>query len=572
MKTNIQNLQELLHKLELDPNIQDGRKQMTKIACRYACAAMGFDELREIPVHKLKSAKMQLSTYLESTDLKPNTRRNYKSFFARLLTWGEERGYIHLGFQCELSKKWYELTFPIKGVTSGRKGWRDALRRLGYWATTHGIEPHALNIEILESFIDHLRDESGIKDWRQIYHRAEKEWDLHEQNGGVQLLVWPKLPCGSRTKYALMFNKWLSEMQKECLKYRAYSLADFDLDRDPKYKQREVSADQNLSNLERMAGYFHHIEGIEIEKLSMSMFFNEDLVKRYISWMVQERNGGVVRVTQVRLVAQLLGMARGYFKNREAVEWLVVVKDRLKPKPVKDKRASLIPREKLLKVASHIRAKRLSILNRGQRDGRKVSERNQANLILQELLYRLLLERPLRQRNIREMKLGRNLIKTEDGSWLLTFLGKEMKNDKPYEISFPTSLVSLLEIYLKKYRPKLCNGLDNEYVFPNPNGGHIDPAVIQRIISKNTKEALGKHMTPHLIRDCVAYHVLKNRPGEYHMVSLMLSHADVKTTLRIYGHYTPEDAGARYDAMMDEIDNENIVKINGKEEKYVARG
>jgi integrase len=79
-------------------------------------------------------------------------------------------------------------------------------------------------------------------------------------------------------------------------------------------------------------------------------------------------------------------------------------------------------------------------------------------------------------------------------------------------------------------------------------------------------------MTPHLIRDCVAYHVLKNRPEEYHMVSLMLSHADVKTTLRIYGHYTPEDAGERYDTMMEEIDNENIERINGKEDKNVVTG
>jgi hypothetical protein len=452
MKTNIQNLEQLLHKLEIDKNIPLGRKQMTKIACRYACTAMGFGEIREIPVHKLKSAKVQLSTYLDNTNLKQNTRRNYKSFFARLLLWGEQQGLIHFGFQCELSKDWYALTFPLKGAKSGRKGWRDALRRLGYWASNQRIEPDDLSSEMLESYVDHLRDESGIKAWRQIYHRTQKEWNLHAENGEVPSLAWPELSSGSRSKYSVKLHEWPHTMQAEYQKYRSWCLAGFDLERDPKYKQREVSADQNLSNLERVAGYYHRFENCEIEAFSMSMFFDEGLIKRYINWMVDVRNGGVVRVTQVRLVAQLLGMARGYFSYSEAVSWLAEIKERLDPEPVKDKRKALISREDLLKVPNHIRSKRLHILNRGKRDGRKVSERNQANLILQELIFRLLLERPMRQRNIREMKLGKNLIQLDNGIWWLTFEGIEMKNGKPFEISFPKSLISLLQEYLKKYR------------------------------------------------------------------------------------------------------------------------
>ncbi|MBC8192858.1 MAG: tyrosine-type recombinase/integrase [FCB group bacterium] len=570
MKTNILNLEDLVHKLEKDPSIPQGRKQMTKIACQYACAAMGFKELREIPVHKLNSAKSRLCTYLNSLDLKPNTRRNYKSFFARLLTWGVEQKLIHLGFQCELSKDWYALTYPIKGASSGRKGWRDALRRLGYWASTLGIETSGINSDILESYIDHLRDDSGIQAWRQIYHRTQKEWNLQFENGNLHKVEWPLLPVSKRSKYSVRLHQWPDAMQAEYQKYRSWCLAGFDLERDPKYRQRAISADQNLSNLERVVGFAKNIEGRDPSAFSMAMFFNNALIKRYINWMVEVRNGGVVRITQVRLVAQLLGMARGYFSNSEAVVWLAEIKERLEPEPVKDKRKSLISRQDLLKVPDHIRSKRLQILNRGKRDGRKVSERNQANLILQELLFRLLLERPLRQRNIREMKLGKNLIQTEKGSWLLRFEGIGMKNGKPYEISYPKSLAPLLNEYLNKYRLRLCNGADNEYVFPNPNGGHIDPRVIQRIVDVNTIETLGKHMTPHLIRDCVAYHVLKNRPEEYHMVSLILSHADVKTTLRIYGHYTPEDAGARYDDLINNLDVENKRRQAGKEDIYAS--
>jgi hypothetical protein len=574
MKTNIKQLGELLHTFINDPNIPSRRKRMTKmVCCGYVCPASEVDDIREIPVHKLKAIKRQLSTYLDNTDLSENTKASYNGFFSRLLTWGVENGYIHMGFRSQLSEIWHSLTYPLKGVSSGRKGWRAALRQLAYWATSQGIEPDQLDYEILLSYIAHLRDDSGIGAWRQIYNRAQKEWDLHAQNGRVQSLDWPKLPSGRRTKYSVMLHEWPQAMQIAYQIYRNWCLAAYIYNRDAKYHQRPVSADQNLSNFERIAGFAHNIQGKQIESFSMDMFLDEALINDYIEWMINIRNGGKVRVTQKRLIAQLLGLAKGYDNNEMASDWLTRLQKNLVSEPVKNKKEALIPLADLMLVPDMIKQKRLKIERNGQKKKRSISKLHQARLFMEELMYRFLLERPIRQKNLREMKLDINLLHQEDGHWHVKYGGEEMKNGLPFQFPFPTELEPMLVEYLKKYRHYVCNGYDNEYVFPNPNGGHIDARVIQRMVHNNTIEALGKPMNPHLIRDCVAYDFLIDNPGQYLILSQLLSHSDPNTTLQIYGHFEAEEAVVLYDLWRkDKRQETRITHLNGKEENYVARG
>ena len=573
MKTDTPHLEELVHKFINDKDIPRRRKHMTKMICSYVCEAMGVNEIKEIPVHKLKAVKRQLSTYLNNTCLSENTKASYNGFFSRLLAWGVEQGHIQMGFHSQLSKIWHSLTYPLKGVSSGRMGWRNALRRLAYWATSQGVEPDQLDYEILLSFIDHLRDDSGIQAWRQIYHRAQKEWDLHAQNGKVDFLNWPVLPSGSRSKYSLMLHEWPQAMQIAYQIYRKWCLAVFINNRDPKYHQRPVSADQNLSNLERIAGFAHNIQGKQISSFSMDMFFDETLINEYIEWMINIRNAGKIRVTQKRLIAQLLGMAKGYYNNIDASHWLVKLQNNLVSKPVKNKKEVLIPLEDLMRVPDTIKQKRLNIERNGRKKNRNISMLHQAKLFMEELMYRFLLERPIRQKNLREMKLDFNLVHQNDGHWLVKYKGEEMKNGLPFQFPFPIELEPMLVEYLKKYRHSVCNGYDSEYVFPNPNGGHIDARVIQRMVHNYTIEALGKPMNPHLIRDCVAYDFLKENPGQYLILSQLLAHSDPNTTIQFYGHFEAEEAVVLYDRWRKNKRQEaRSTHSNGKEEKYVARG
>lgn len=305
----------------------------------------------------------------------------------------------------------------------------------------------------------------------------------------------------------------------------------------------------------------------------MEMFLDEALINDYTEWMINIRNGGKIRITQKRLIAQLLGMAKGYYNNEKASDWLTRLQNNLVSEPVKNKKEALIPLEDLMLVPYAIKQKRLKIAKNARKRKQKFSMLHQAKLFMEELIYRFLLERPIRQKNLREMKLSINLLHQEDGHWLVKYRGEEMKNGLPFQFHFPIELEPMLVEYIKKYRHYVCNGYDNEYVFPNPNGGHIDARVIQRMVHNNTIEALGKPMNPHLIRDCVAYDFLKENPGQYLILSQLLAHSDPNTTIQIYGHFEAEEAVVLYDRWRKNKRQEaRSTHSNGKEEKNVARG
>ena len=124
-----------------------------------------------------------------------------------------------------------------------------------------------------------------------------------------------------------------------------------------------------------------------------------------------------------------------------------------------------------------------------------------------------------------------------------------MKNGYSYEISFPDDIVPLLQDYLTNYRQILCSGRENNYLFPNPHGRHICDRTVQTIIGRHTRRVLGKHLHPHLIRDCVAHWLIKQDPGNVLIVSKLLGHRDIKTTIAIYCNLEPSDAAEFYDAL-----------------------
>jgi hypothetical protein len=76
------------------------------------------------------------------------------------------------------------------------------------------------------------------------------------------------------------------------------------------------------------------------------------------------------------------------------------------------------------------------------------------------LYIRLLVYRPLRSRNLREMKIDNNLYR--DGKdWIIEFQGIELKvgrrngNTNVYRLNWPKELVPQLEEFIKHWRPLL---------------------------------------------------------------------------------------------------------------------
>jgi len=204
----------------------------------------------------------------------------------------------------------------------------------------------------------------------------------------------------------------------------------------------------------------------------------------------------------------------------------------------------------------------------------KGNKRSEALCARNALLVQWLLTLPWRQRNIRECRIGdpeqANLFKAEKPRfvhlalspwiedairldphfrfWQFHFRPHETKTGSKtgHEVRgiVPRQLLSPLEDYLDHHRPTLLRRSDPGTLFLNKAGGALSDCVVLNLVSSLTLRYVNRRVTPHIFRDIVAYKWLDDHPEDYLTLSKLLWHADIRTTLRIYGRSFDESNGA----------------------------
>ena len=136
------------------------------------------------------------------------------------------------------------------------------------------------------------------------------------------------------------------------------------------------------------------------------------------------------------------------------------------------------------------------------------------------LIIRLLVRLPMRQRQIREMVLGQNLLQDHAGVWQIRFVGKQLKVAQVkgviniYAFPFPIDLVPLLDEYLSQWRPKLA-AAGETHVFLNSRGKpFIRSKDIADMIARTCFRFTGVGVTPHMFRDIWATEYLEANFGD----------------------------------------------------------
>ncbi|GGH18924.1 hypothetical protein GCM10007036_21420 [Alsobacter metallidurans] len=64
-------------------------------------------------------------------------------------------------------------------------------------------------------------------------------------------------------------------------------------------------------------------------------------------------------------------------------------------------------------------------------------------------------------------------------------------------------------------------------------------------------------MNAHLFRHLAAYIFLRQHPGEFETVRVLLGHKSIRTTVSFYCAIEQEDAFRRYDALLDSYRQED---------------
>jgi integrase len=166
----------------------------------------------------------------------------------------------------------------------------------------------------------------------------------------------------------------------------------------------------------------------------------------------------------------------------------------------------------------------------------------------------ILLEAPLRAKNLAALRLDRHFVRGRPGLHATVHLvipAQEVKNNVDLEFELPDCVRRLLDFYIARVRPKLSNE-QSTFLFPAPQkGGSKRPGPLAAQIKRRIKQEIGLQMNAHLFRHLAAMLFLAAHPGEYETVRLLLGHKSLTTTVRSYCGLEQSDAVRRYDAVLD---------------------
>jgi hypothetical protein len=191
-------------------------------------------------------------------------------------------------------------------------------------------------------------------------------------------------------------------------------------------------------------------------------------------------------------------------------------------------------RDKLSKIAD-IRDIRRAAIARMQRADAKLKTPATALEFQDGFLMLLLSYRPVRRRNLAETRLGVNLIFDEGFSSGRLFYERTKPGDR-YEAVLPDKVLPWLRRLVEVYRPILAGPGITDEAWISKEAGPLSGSQLQRRILRATQAELGKSISLHLFRDCLATTVSEIAPERIEDAARILGHRQAANTARKSRH------------------------------------
>lgn len=341
--------------------------------------------------------------------------------------------------------------------------------------------------------------------------------------------------------------------------------------RDAKIKKRAATAADRRNVLLRIGGYAHHIAGIPLEEITLDRLTQPDFVEQFVGWWVNERRGRVT-ITIHCYLHDLQVVARHWLEQPERADALIKIEQSLvnEQGPVYEKEPALVPLRTIEDVGlrnypfTAERLQRRGPLRGAYRHvqdpthrplpdeygGHTLSWKTTGSQVMVSLIIRLLVRLPMRQRCIREMRLGHNLRHLPDGSWEVKFSGAELKigsrkrtGVNVYQHAVPTELTGLIDEWVTVWRPLRLPEQGSNLVFLNQEGRPLEPGRLNGLFISAVYRYTGIRTTIHMIRDSWASDYLDST-GDVAGCADMLGDT-VEMVLRHYAHVLKRRAQGR---------------------------
>ena len=155
---------------------------------------------------------------------------------------------------------------------------------------------------------------------------------------------------------------------------------------------------------------------------------------------------------------------------------------------------------------------------------------------------------PIRIKNLASLEIDKHVVE-QNGKVYVLIEADEVKNDRHYQMELPKDVADLIAWYCLTYRDLLIDA-PTAALFPGENRKPKSPGTLGRQISERIEQRLGLQVNPHLFRHIAAKLYLDRHPGEYGLVSRLLNHSSVATTMAAYTGAETVSAGLHFQSVV----------------------
>ena len=188
-----------------------------------------------------------------------------------------------------------------------------------------------------------------------------------------------------------------------------------------------------------------------------------------------------------------------------------------------------------------------------RRADREEGPRRATLLAMRACAIAILLDCPMRAKNLAALDIDRNLIVTKAGKrrqYALHIPADEVKNRAPLDADLGLVTSALIRQYIDKHRQHALD-VPSSALFPRRNGEPRAPSHLGEDLKKLVRKEIGLDINPHLYRHFAAKTILEARPGDYETARRVLGHAKMDTTTGFYAGFNTRAAYKLYGSILD---------------------
>ena len=163
------------------------------------------------------------------------------------------------------------------------------------------------------------------------------------------------------------------------------------------------------------------------------------------------------------------------------------------------------------------------------------------------LAIELLIWCPIRIGNLVAIDLDEHICRTRtrNGPVHLVIPSHLVKNREPLEFGFPPHLVTMIDDFVRQFRPRLA--LPTSRLLFAGKSGAVRPSDFGGGVSRRVFEITGLRINPHIFRHLAALLYLRENPGGFEVVRRILAHRCPTTTINAYMGFESKAATRHFD-------------------------